>query len=268
MPAPFQPCPATEYFTGLSHTYAAYRPTYPLEAFSAMLAGLSQPVHAVDVGCGTGISTRLLAHHGASVIGIDPNHDMLQEARSTPLEQTGDLRNLPMITYQFGTADQTGLPDNSADLVLCAQSFHWFTPDTALREFHRILNPQGRLALMWNVRDDADPFTSGYGDAVRTAQSAARTAGRTVPEARSVEIDDYPYFTGIHTLKFPSSQSLDLEGLLGRLQSASYFPREGQLRTKLEQDLSTLFANHQQKSRVHLKYRCEVTLASPQRHEA
>src|SRR5687768_7266174 len=109
----------TEYFTGLAGAYARNRPTYPVEAINFIVAGMARPISAADLGCGTGISTRLLAACGVKVVGIDPNRDMLAQASQ---ESTG-------IEYRQGAGEQTGLPDGSIDLVVCAQSFHWFDPE-------------------------------------------------------------------------------------------------------------------------------------------
>jgi ubiquinone/menaquinone biosynthesis C-methylase UbiE len=97
--------------------YVKYRPSYPAAAIAIILAGLgnSAQLIAADIGAGTGISSRLLAERGISVIAIEPNTEMRQAAESHKL-----------VEVREGTAEVTNLPDASVDLVTCFQSFHWF----------------------------------------------------------------------------------------------------------------------------------------------
>lgn len=54
--------------------------------------------------------------------------------------------------WRDGSAEATGLPDRSADLVSMASSFHWADFDKACDEFHRILRPGGVFVALWNPR--------------------------------------------------------------------------------------------------------------------
>ena len=63
----------------------------------------------------------------------------------------------------------------STDTVLAAQAFHWFDPEAALREFHRILRPQGWVVLFWNTRDREDPFTRRYSEIVDRLPDSKRS---------------------------------------------------------------------------------------------
>jgi SAM-dependent methyltransferase len=56
-----------------------------------------------------------------------------------------------------GTAEELPLPTGSANAVTVAQAFHWFRAEEALREIHRILRPDGVLAVVRNRRDPQDP---------------------------------------------------------------------------------------------------------------
>ena len=103
-----------------------------------------------------GISSRLLAERGASVLAIEPNQAMREAAEPHP-----------RVEWIAGTAEWTGLDEASIDLVTAFQAFHWFDHAKALNEMVRILRPGGRAAVVYNERDENDPFTAAYGDVVR-----------------------------------------------------------------------------------------------------
>lgn len=236
-------------FTDRAEDYRRHRPSYPREAIDAALEGLGDPagLTAADVGAGTGISARLLADRGVRVFAVEPNEAMRDAA--DPHEG---------ITWLNGTAGATGLGDNSVDLVLCAQAFHWFDADAAVREFARILRPGGRLALMWNVRDRSDPFTDGY------CRTIAEVIGQDPAEQRPLRIDAVErsgHFGPVRVFETPNAQRLDLDGLLGRAMSASYTPKEGPGAERLTGLLRGLHARHSgADGRVDLVYRVRVYL--------
>ena len=130
--------------------YARYRPSYPEGAIAAILADLGDPQELVvaDIGAGTGISSRLLGDRGPRVIALEPNAAMGEAAEPHP-----------QVSFQPGTAEQTGLVDQSIHVITCCQAFHWFNAPLALAEFSRILQPGGRVALLWNDWDLDDPRT-------------------------------------------------------------------------------------------------------------
>jgi ubiquinone/menaquinone biosynthesis C-methylase UbiE len=246
----------TEYFTGLADAYARHRPSYPAAAVAAMLEGLPAPVRAADIGCGTGISTRLLAEAGATVTGIDPNDDMLEQAAAVRVKPTSVAP-----TYRKATAEATGIATASVDLVLCAQAFHWFDDSTALTEFHRVLRPGGRLALLWNVRTQQDTFGAAYEKLIERAQEDTVGSGRLVRRNRGYQIERREQFTNERELVFDNPHRLDWPGLLGRARSASYFPREARERQEMEDALQRLFDAHHRDGVVELPQISRLTLA-------
>ena len=185
---------------------------------------------AADVGAGTGISTALLAARGCRVFALEPNRAMRDAARPDPL-----------VTWSDAVAETTGLPPGSVGLVLCAQSFHWFEPHAALAEFHRILAPRGRLALLWNDRDVNDAATTEFSDAIRVACEDHPASRRHVrPEALFAS----KWFSNARTLRFRQVQRLDAEGLVGRAASASYVPKSGTAFDTLVRTLRSLPARY------------------------
>jgi ubiquinone/menaquinone biosynthesis C-methylase UbiE len=139
-------------FTGLAGDYAKFRPGYAPQVATAILGYVTRHVgrdaatiDAADIGAGTGIWTRMLAARGLhSVVAVEPNDEMRGQGIQTSRD-TG-------IVWRKGSAEATGLPDASADLVSMASSLHWADFDQACDEFHRILRPGGVFVALWNPR--------------------------------------------------------------------------------------------------------------------
>jgi ubiquinone/menaquinone biosynthesis C-methylase UbiE len=135
-------------FTGLADDYAKFRPGYAPQVATAILGYAGREtasIDAADVGAGTGIWTRMLAARGLhSVVAVEPNDDMRERGIETS-RGTG-------IVWHKGSAEGTGLPDSSVDLVSMASSLHWADFDKGCEEFHRILRPEGIFVALWNPR--------------------------------------------------------------------------------------------------------------------
>jgi SAM-dependent methyltransferase len=244
----------------LARLYARCRPDYPEAAVDFIMerVGLGRGSVLVDVGCGTGISTRLFVWRGLRVIGIEPNAEMRSQAEAEPTPE-GALAP----EYRAGRGEATGLPDAVADAVLAAQAFHWFEPGAALQEFHRILKPWGWVALVWNKPDKHYAFTAAYAAAVHSSPGAAAVEN---PRARAGKpLLQSPLFKRCERVTFGHGQKLDEEGILGRAFSASYAPREPEAAGHLAAALRQAFRTHQRDGRVVLHYRTSVYIA--RRHD-
>lgn len=239
-------------FSDRAQDYAKYRPSYPKQAIATILEGLGNlsPLVAADIGAGTGISSRLLAQQGVRVFAIEPNEAMREAASPHPL-----------VEFRDGTAEATNLPDASVDLVTCFQAFHWFNPEPTLAEFHRILKPSGRLAVVWNDRDKEDEFTQKYTRLVQIASN------HHPAESRLVSVDpllESSFFPNVHRYTFTYRQELDREGLIGRAMSVSYVPREGEALEQLITGLEELYnREHNENGLVYMTYCTSVYLAAP-----
>lgn len=239
-------------FTDRVADYVRFRPDYPETAIDAMVEGLgfAGMLTVADIGAGTGILSWQLAARGALVVAVEPNEHM--RAAIEPHER---------ILLQDGTAEATGLKDESVDLVVCGQSFHWFDPVFALPEIRRVLKGLGRLAVVWNLRDGSDPVMTGYAEALREASGDHPAQRMGVP----IEVlSESAQFTSVRELSFPHSQRLSADGLIGRARSASYCPREGPAFEKLTTTLQALHDMHKDESGlVSLRYRTRLILAEP-----
>ncbi len=246
-------CDPTGRFTGLADAYARCRPSYPTAALDFLLTHceLRPGALVVDVGSGTGISSRLLAERGLRVMGIEPNAEMRQRAERAPPPE-----GAPPPEYRDGRAEATGLTDGSADAVVAAQAFHWFDAPAAFAEFRRILKPGGWVALLWNECNESDAFTAAYGDVFRRDPKAAALEG-----ARGVAGEPLltcPLFTRAQRVLFRHAQEMDKEGMLGRAFSASYAPKEPAARAAFAAGLEAVFDRFQSEGKVTLHYQTSV----------
>jgi SAM-dependent methyltransferase len=163
-------------------------------------------------------------------------------------------------TSQPGTAEATGLPDASVDLVTAAQAFHWFVVPACRREFARILRPGGLVALVWNERlADATPFLAGYEALLKRHATDYEQLNHANLDEAALAAFYAP--AGMTTWAFPNAQVFDLAGLQGRLLSSSYAPNAGQPgHEAMMAELHELHTHHQQDGRVTFLYSTKVYL--------
>jgi SAM-dependent methyltransferase len=151
---------------GFAARYDAYRPRPPAILLDLLpfLAHADRPALVVDLGSGTGLSTRFWAERADAVLGVEPNPQMRRHAESVTVADN--------IRYVDGSGERTGLADGCADIVTCAQSLHWMEPDETVAEVARILRPGGVFAA-YNYRS----LVTGSWE-VDHAVAAVRTAVR------------------------------------------------------------------------------------------
>ncbi|MFC7496851.1 MULTISPECIES: class I SAM-dependent methyltransferase [unclassified Nocardioides] len=145
-------------FGSVADAYDRGRPTYPGEA-AAWLAG-PEPVVVLEVGAGTGKLTEALLALGHEVHATDPDDAMLSRLR----------KRLPDVPTSVASAEELPAADASYDVVVAGQAFHWFDPERALPEIARVLKPGGRLALVWNERDERIPWVKRLGAIIGSAE--------------------------------------------------------------------------------------------------
>jgi ubiquinone/menaquinone biosynthesis C-methylase UbiE len=231
-------------FAKAADAYHRHRPSYPRELIDWILetSGVSHGAPVADVGCGTGIVTRLLAERGLESIGIDPSEEMLAVAR-----QEGGP------PYLHGEAVATGLADASMDLVTVGQAFHWFHIQDTLREFRRILSEGGWCAVFWNVRRLAPGFMDDYDRLLRDHSSEYAVLEK--PAETGAALKAAPWVRDLLEAEFSYVQRLDREGLLGRARSSSYVIHGVADREAFERALGELFDGGQVDGAVSFDYR-------------
>ena len=152
-------------FTGFADVYDAFRP-HPPAALADVLcafASIERPQLVVDLGCGTGTSSRYWTGRAERVIGIEPSADMRRQAESATSAEE--------VTFRAGYSHETGLPDGCVDIVTCSQSLHWMLPGPTFAEAARVLRRGGVFAACdydwppitprWETQEAYRRFTMG-----------------------------------------------------------------------------------------------------------
>jgi len=122
---------------GFASRYDRFRPRPPrgLLELLARYSRAARPALVIDLGCGTGLSSRAWSGVARRTIGVEPNPAMLAAAEDAP-----------GVEYREGYSHETGLPGGEADIVTCSQSLHWMEPEPTFAEAARLLRPGGVFA--------------------------------------------------------------------------------------------------------------------------
>jgi SAM-dependent methyltransferase len=198
-------------FATAADAYERGRPGYPQEAMAWMAErlGLREGRDVLDLAAGTGKLTRALVPFGARVIAIEPIDEMREQL----------FRALPDVDAFDGTAESIPLPDGSVDAVTCGQAFHWFRPNEALREIHRVLRPGGGLALVWNVRDTSNPLQARVNEILAPHAAGVSTHRGLDPKELVAKSE---LFGPVEHRSWPYEQRLSRAHLVDRISSISY----------------------------------------------
>jgi SAM-dependent methyltransferase len=184
-------------FGPVAAVYERGRPPYPQEALDWLLPAGRPKV--LDLGAGTGKLTRQVRARGLEVTAVDPSEGMLAELR----------RVLPEVPALQGTAESIPVPGDSADVVLCAQAWHWVDPERAVPEVARVLSPGGRLGLIWNLRDESVEWVYRLGTLIGSREEMRRTGLG-------------PPFGPVELRTFAWSNPMDADRLVDLVASRSY----------------------------------------------
>jgi SAM-dependent methyltransferase len=153
--------------------------------------------------------TRELVASGAAAVAVEP-----VAAMRAVLE-----RAVPEARALDGTAEALPVGDESVDVIVVAQAFHWFDGPTALGEFHRVLRPEGRMALIWNRRLREQPLHLAINEIIEPYRRDTPTHYRG--EWRQ-SMASTALFTQVDELEVPLEQDLDADQLVDRVGSISF----------------------------------------------
>jgi SAM-dependent methyltransferase len=126
--------------SGFAAGFDSNRPAPPpvLLDILCLEARVDRPRLVVDLGSGTGLSTRPWADRAEQVIGVEASPEMRAQAEAATSAEN--------VRFVQAYAQATRLPDGEADLVTCSQALHWMEPEPTFAEAARLLRPGGVFA--------------------------------------------------------------------------------------------------------------------------
>jgi ubiquinone/menaquinone biosynthesis C-methylase UbiE len=127
--------PNSQLFNSVAQAYSVFRPQYPPALFSWLANQVPARARVWDCGCGNGQASTALAEHFEAVVATDASAQQIAAAVAHP-----------RVNYHVSSAEDSGLPASSCDLITVAQALHWFDVERFYRETRRVLRPGGLLA--------------------------------------------------------------------------------------------------------------------------
>jgi SAM-dependent methyltransferase len=208
-------------FNGMGKIYNQFRSSYPKELLDYLYSDLhfNECSVIVDVGSGTGKMAQLLLEKGSKVYAVEPNGDM-----RTIAEQ--NLKSFDGFVSVNGSAENTGLKEDSVDFIMAAQAFHWFDRQRFREECRRILKPGGMVVLVYNSRDeDSEQVRENFQINKKYCPDFKGFSGGM--DKGKIKNEFGAFFCGeIEKREFINDLLLDEQGFIGRNLSASYAPKE------------------------------------------
>lgn len=248
-----------ERFSSRVDDYVKFRPHYPKEIVSFLRERIKLDRYetVADIGSGTGISSLLFLKNNNIVFGVEPNNEM-REAAEVFLSEFTNFKSVN------GSAENTELIEDSVDLVISGQAFHWFDQEKSKIEFRRILNDKRsaknlpNTILLWNSRQlDSTPFLREYEKLLlEMAKDYEGIYHENRSEARITSLFDP---NGFEVMTFENDLVYDFTQLKGRVLSSSYSPKSSDSDYKeFLNKLREIFNNFEKNGTIEFRYITKV----------
>ncbi len=208
--------------------YQRFRRGYPSDVFAALAKefGLTTDDAALDLGCGTGQLTLPLAGWTRSVIGMDPEPDMVAKARKVAAKSGITNANWLVGADSDVPALKALLREEKLGVVTIGQALHWMDHETLFPELRSLLRPGGGIAVVTNgapMWQHDSPWSNALRDYLSgwLGQPLVRTCGAEQQEQDRyrVSLEAAGFSTNETIVEY--DDEIDLEFVIGAVYSAT-----------------------------------------------
>lgn len=231
-------------FQGTAKYYAKYRPEIPQAVVNYLKEkyNLNGEGLLLDIGCGTGISTKAFAPFFSRVIAFDVNQEMLNEAIA--------MDNMHNIDWRLCSDDNLNLGNEKVKLAIAIRSFNWINQYPFLQRIHKNMAEGGVVSIIgdgsfWTGNE---LWQKRVKEVIQEFLGVERKAGKEKKYNAPVE----PYiitlekngFVDIDYKSIPVIRHWNIESIIGYLYSTSfsawdlYKGQNTAFEKKLEQELT------------------------------
>uniref|UniRef100_A0A2H6NIT1 Methyltransferase type 11 domain-containing protein n=1 Tax=Micrurus carvalhoi TaxID=3147026 RepID=A0A2H6NIT1_9SAUR len=206
--------------------YKKYRLSLQENLRAVILAFLEKKVNCfqlgLDVGCGSGQNTLLLAKYFEKVVGTDVSEAQIEEAKrdAHPLN----------VSYLVCPAEELPFGDNSVDLITAFNAVHWFDVPRFIKEMDRILKPTGcfilcsnTLDMQWHYGDQSEKLTEIFKEVQAQLLPYTHERIKYVSDDYKAIFDALPFQDKERITDIVDKVSQSVSELLGYLQSFSMY---------------------------------------------
>ncbi|MCJ8014912.1 class I SAM-dependent methyltransferase [Paenibacillus sp. KQZ6P-2] len=215
-------------FKGTAAYYTKYRPLYPasLIRFIVDHFELDGSGRMIDLGCGTGQLAMRFSDWFEQIIGIDPEPEMLAEAR-----RLTEMNRITNLSWVQGSAEEKAAEPGSYRLVTIAKAFHWMDRESILATLYPRLDEGGGIAIIdqHNERNETQVWQQRVDEILKAWLGPERRAGQGTYSPPKEKYEDtlgkFP-FREIEKHALPDYEhTWTVESIIGNIYSSSFGAR-------------------------------------------
>lgn len=204
--------------------YDKYRPSYPADVLNLLKNefGLNANSKVLEIGCGTGQFTQLIAPIGCDIDAVDISNEMISYAKSK-LDQ-------PNVKFYNASFEDFATEPNKYDFIVSATAFHWVTPIARLNQTAKVLKDDGLLCYFYN-HNDFQTSTEPVRLAIQAVYDRLVTRDKETKKVKvledkvndlSKELDQAQTFNKAGFYAFDNTVTYSTEDYIGVLGTYSY----------------------------------------------